>query len=177
MEIWKDVVGFEGCYEVSNFGNVRSVDRVIVRNNGTVLPIKGKLLRLQQKSNGRVYANLSKENKRYCKTVHRLVMTAFVANPKNLPHINHKDEDPTNNRLDNLEWCTEEYNYNYGTRNERCTKSKYKPINVYDLQGNFICSYESIKCAAKDLNCDESCITKVCKGKNKYHRNYIFKYI
>lgn len=176
MEIWKDVVGFEGYYEVSNLGRVRSVDRVILRNNGNPLPIKGKMLKLQQKSNGRIYANLSKEGQPYCKTVHRLVMTAFVPNPENLPHINHKDEDTTNNNLENLEWCTEEYNHNYGTRNARQAKALHKAVDVFDLKENFICHYDSIKEAAQILNCDESSIAKVCKGKYEYHKGYKFKY-
>ena len=180
QEIWKDVVGFEGYYEVSNLGRVRSVERDIFCKNGVVCHYKSRIIKQVEKTCKykipRLYVNLSKESRNYCKTVHRLVALAFIPNPDNLPQVNHKDEDPSNNRVDNLEWCTAQYNHDYGTRNERTSKSLLKPINVYNKNGEYICQYPSIQETAKKLKCDESSITKVCKGKNKYHHDYIFKY-
>lgn len=119
-EIWRPVVGFEGLYEVSNFGAVRSVDRIIQHTNKRFGPmtrkLKGRLLKMIFDGRGLYYqVSLSNGiNKRYL--VHRLVAEAFVENPLNLPEVNHKDENKTNNKASNLEWCDHKYNSNYGSR-------------------------------------------------------------
>lgn len=116
-EIWKPVKGYEGYYEVSNLGRVRSIDRVVVdtvRNCERLL--KGKVLVQNDKENGYKTVVFCKEHKTHNKYVHRLVAEVFIPNPDNLPQINHKDEDKTNNRVDNLEWCTQLYNNLYGSR-------------------------------------------------------------
>lgn len=108
-EIWKDVSGFDGKYQVSNFGNVKSFCRGehLLRLNG-----------------GAKYKQviLCKDGKTYGRLVHRLVAQEFVPNPNNLPCVNHKDEDPKNNRADNLEWCTYKYNNEYNGRVAKCKK-------------------------------------------------------
>lgn len=179
-EIWKDVVGYEGRYEVSSFGRIRSVGRYIERKNGIIIYAKSKILKQQIKYGKgtltRYQVNLYDGSNNKMFLVSRIVAKAFIPNPNNLPQVNHIDEDPSNNHVENLEWCTEHYNMTYGTRIERITKSLQKKINVYDLNNNFITSFESIKEAAKELNCDNSCITKVCKGYEPYHKGYIFKY-
>ena len=119
-EIWKPVKGFEGYYEVSNLGRVRSIDRVVVdtiRNCERLL--KGKVLIQRDNSNGYKGVMFCKEHKLYNKYVHRLVAEAFLPNQDDLPQVNHKDEDKSNNRADNLEWCTQLYNNIYGSRMER----------------------------------------------------------
>lgn len=180
IEKWKPVIGFEGLYEVSNYGNVRSVDRTILRKNENPLNLRGKMLP-QYKYYGnstiaRYRVNLSKNCKRYTKTVSRLVAIAFIPNPYNLPQVNHKDENPSNNRVTNLEWCSNKYNHNYGTRNYRQSLKLNKKVNVFTLSHEFIREYDSLKAAANDLHIDSSSITKVCKGKYKYSGNYIFEY-
>lgn len=120
MEIWKDVKGFEGYYEVSDLGRVRSVDRVVVdtvRNCERLL--KGKLLVQRDNGNGYKGVMFCKEHKIFHKYVHRLVAETFIPNPNNLPQVNHKDEDKSNNCVDNLEWCDQLYNNTYGTKVER----------------------------------------------------------
>ena len=104
-EIWKDIDGFEGLYQVSNFGNVMSL------NYGN----RGYAKKLTPKCNnsGRLWVELLKGGKRKCMLVHRLVALAFIPNPNNFPQINHKDENPKNNFAFNLEWCTQSYNNNY----------------------------------------------------------------
>jgi len=121
----KPVKGYEGYYEVDCLGRVYSLDRVIsVNDNGRVYdkPIAGKVMGQTVKSNGYKSVTLTKDGKCKAFYVHRLVAEAFIPNPDNLPMVNHKDEDKTNNFAENLEWCTNEYNVNYGTGKSRRAK-------------------------------------------------------
>lgn len=180
-ECWKPVVGCEGIYEVSSYGRVRSVDRYVTDKNGVKLFYKGKILSMQIKyGHGKLprhYISLCVNGHVITRSVSRLVAEAFIPNPENLPQVNHKDEIPSNNHVDNLEWCTAEYNHNYGTRNMRQAMALHKPVAVYDINGKYLSTHDSIKSAARHYNCDESSITKVCKGKYKYTKNMIFKYV
>lgn len=114
-EEWKDVVGYEGLYKVSNLGNVKNC-------------LSGRILKLCNDKDGYKILNLYKNGVRKTYRVHRLVSKAFLTNPNNLQQVNHKDEDKTNNRVDNLEWCDAKYNLNFGTAQERKAK---KNIKVY----------------------------------------------
>ena len=121
----KPVVGYEGYYEVDQFGRVFSVDRVIsVDDNGRKYdkPLNGKQMKQGMHDKGYKIVSLTKDGKTKMRFVHRLVAEAFIPNPDNLPMVNHKDEDKTNNFLENLEWCTNEYNLSYGTAKERRAK-------------------------------------------------------
>ena len=113
MEEWKNVIGYEGLYEVSNKGNVRNVRR-------------NTLLKLSKTNYGYIQVHLYKNGIRTGLRVHRLVAQAFIPNPDNLPEVNHLDEDKTNNRVDNLEWCTAKYNVNYGHRTENAINTRVK---------------------------------------------------
>ena len=120
-EVWKSVVGFEDSYEVSNYGRVRSLPR------GRT---KGQILKPYLNRYGYHVISIRKESggKTYCLKVHRIVASAFIENPDNLPYINHKDENKINNAVDNLEWCTPYYNTHYGSCIEKIRKShKGKP--------------------------------------------------
>ena len=121
-EIWRPVVGYEGLYEVSSYGRVRSLDRYDGRNHF----IKGKLLKNRDNGNGYLICILSKNGIVKNKYIHRLVVEAFIPNPDNIKEVNHKDEDKTNNNVENLEWCDRKYNCNYGTKIEREIKTKIK---------------------------------------------------
>lgn len=115
---WADVVGYEGLYQVSNTGLVRSIDRIVI-HRGSPCNRKGHVLK-QAYSKGRyAFVVLSSESKHKIFKVHRLVAKAFIPNPENLPEINHKYEDTRNNNVSNLEWCTRKYNMNYGTLPKR----------------------------------------------------------
>ena len=119
-EIWKPVDGYEGYYEVSNLGRVRSIDRFVKADKGMRLS-KGQLLKPFY-SNGYARVVLSKQQKTKKFSVHRLVAIAFIPNTNNYPQVNHKNEDKNCNEVDNLEWCNGAYNCNYGTRNQRLSE-------------------------------------------------------
>lgn len=124
-EIWKSINGFEGLYEVSNFGNVRSVDRLVNHHKGGKSLRKGKILN-PSIGNGYYGVILSKEGHIKRMAIHRLVAEAFIPNPNNLPQINHKDEDKLNNIYTNLEWCDCKYNINYGSSLDKMVHTKIK---------------------------------------------------
>ena len=123
-ELWKSIKGYEELYEVSNFGNVRSLDRIIKsRHNGTTIR-KGRVLTpFYEEKKGYYQVRLSKNGKNKTFRIHRLVALAFLENPFNYSDVNHKDEVKTNNKVNNLEWCTRKYNNNYGTKRERTRKA------------------------------------------------------
>lgn len=121
----KPVVGYEGYYEVDQFGRVFSLDRVIsVDDNGRKYdkPLSGKQMKQSMHDKGYKTVSLTRDGKTKMRFVHRLVAEAFIPNPGNLPMVNHKDEDKTNNFIENLEWCTNEYNLTYGTARQRQAK-------------------------------------------------------
>ena len=124
-EVWKPIIiekkgviyNFTGLYEISNLGRVRSLNH---NNTGKI-----KIMKNQKDSRDYFQVGLSKDGERNFFLVHRLVATMFIDNPNELPQVNHKDEDKTNNHVENLEWCTQEYNNSYGTRIERIISIKY----------------------------------------------------
>ena len=121
-EIWKDVVGYEGYYQVSNMGRVKSLERKCKCCGNSTRTIRSKILK-PGNDKGYLKVNLHKDNKTKQHTVHRLVAIAFLPNENNYPCVNHKDENPSNNNVSNLEWCSYEYNNNYGTTKERTSKT------------------------------------------------------
>ena len=123
QEKWREVPGYEKMYEVSNFGRVRSLDRFVPGKHENLAKIKGKVLTPIKNKGGYLRVNLCNEYGHKAMFVHRLVAQAFIENPEGFSDVNHKDENPTNNCLSNLEWCSAKYNANYGTRNERVSRS------------------------------------------------------
>lgn len=176
-EIWKDIKDYEDIYQVSNTGRVRSLDHYITfydskMGHDVTKLIKGRLLKQRIGKLGYDVVILCKSGDRKDKKVHRLVAEAFIPNPNNYPHINHKDEVKHNNSVDNLEWCTQYYNINYGNRNI----SYSIPIVQLDLNDNIIKEWSSANKASKVLNIPQSCIWDCCNGNiNKTH-NYKWKY-
>ncbi len=126
QEQWKDINGFEGKYQISNFGRVKSLDRKVLQFNGiydSYRLYKGKILKKFTSNRG--YEKVILYDKKGKKTVnvHRIVAEAFIPNPKNLPQVNHIDENKRNNCISNLEWCDSKYNINYGSRNQKTSKA------------------------------------------------------
>ena len=136
-EEWKAVLGYEGLYEVSNLGRVRSLPHEVPTKIGTRIS-SGRVMKLQPFKSGYMGVCLSKGNKQALKTVHRLVAEAFIENPDNLPQVNHKDENKANNSVDNLEWVTAIENNNYGTRKKRLSEKISFPVIQLTLDGKYI---------------------------------------
>lgn len=149
MEIWKDIGGYEGLYQVSNLGRVRSLSR------GVLTPKKCNYLSIQLYNRG-VYEN---------KTIHRLVAEAFIPNPNNYPCINHKNEIKTDNRVENLEWCTTKYNMNYGVATEN--NKDHQPNKKQTIVDGIL--FHSISDAADYLGCKMQNLSKYLKeGRTTY---------
>ena len=182
IELWKDVKDYEGLYQVSTLGRVRSLDKYIdvkIRNVDKVLK-RGKILKPVYDKNGYLKVFLCKNGKGTYFRVHRLVAKTFIPNPDNLPCVNHKDEDKTNNYPYNLEWCTVKYNNNYGTRNERAAKSntngkRSKKVYQYNLKGNLVNIWPSTKECNRN-GYKQSCVINCCVGKRKTYKKYIWSY-
>ena len=160
-EIWCDIEGYEGLYQISNKGRVKSL-------------YKGSERILKPRDNGRGYlrVQLTKENTSKHIRVHRLVAIAFVSNPHNLPEVNHKDENKKNNCVENLEWCDRRYNVNYGTRNERLSRK----ILQYSKSGEFIREWTGAHEVERILGISHQNITQCCKGKRKSAGSFIWRY-
>lgn len=173
-EIWRPIRDYEGYYEVSNFGRVRSLDRWIKLKDGRNRLQKGKIIKADKTKNGYLRVMLCKNHKQKHFSIHRLVAQAFIPNPHNYPIINHKDECKTNNRVDNLEYCDISYNNSYGTRNERISIGLSKPILQFDLEGNFIKEWSSMMEASRN-GFGQGNICNCCNGKLKNYKGYIWK--
>lgn len=170
-EIWKDILNFEGYYQVSNLGNVKSLERsVVYKNKENPHIFKSKQLLPKTTSTGYLEVVLTKhDGKRYCKRVHRLVAEAFLENPNNLPFVNHINENKKDNCVENLEWCTPKQNIEayHSTRIQ---------IYQYDLNGNLLKIWNSTTKAAETLNGDKTGIQHCCFGKIKTYYNFIWTY-
>ena len=163
-EIWKPIKGYEGLYEVSNFGRVKSIRF-------------GKEKIMSSKAKGNKYLKIMLcKNKTYKRFyIHRLVAQAFLPNTDNLPCVNHKDENPLNNVVSNLEWCTYSYNNSYGNRNKRIALSNSKPVLQYTLDGQFVKEWSStMECGRNGFQ--QSSVAACCRGERNKHKNYIWKY-
>lgn len=138
-EIWKDVVGYEGFYKVSNKGNVYSIARMdtIGRKCG------GSTLRPRPHPDGYLQVSLYKDGVRKHKLIHRLVANAFIPNPKKYSEVNHRDEVKTNNELSNLEWCDTKHNVNYGTRNTRVSRKLSKKVRAVNVETGEVVTFSS----------------------------------
>lgn len=175
-EIWKTIEGYPN-YMVSNLGRVKSCKRTIMRNNGHPQTINEKILKsCNDGGSGYLRVNLYKEGKEKKYYIHRLVAQAFLDNPNNLSQVNHIDEDKTNNCVENLEYCDVSYNINYGTRNERVSKTKSIPILQFTREMEFIKRWESATQVERELGIDQGNICMCCKGKIKTCGGYVWGY-
>jgi hypothetical protein len=153
-EIWKDIPNYEGLYQVSNLGNVRNVKR-------------NKIKSININNRGYKLVWLNKNNKGTNALVHRLVAQAFIPNINNLPQVNHKDENKLNNKVENLEWCTQKYNNSYGTRVKRMSETKMHKVKQFDKEGNFIKEWNSAYDIENELNILAMNVRSVCHKTRK----------
>lgn len=202
QEIWKDIEGYEGLYQVSNFGRVKSLYFG-----------KEKILKQSKHKDEYLQVSLSRNGKKKTFTIHKLVALAFIPNPDNLLEVNHKDENKQNNHIENLEFCNHTYNINYGTCKKRISKAhkgkkhleetkqklrkpkseehkqkirkaqkgkpnykRRKPIQQYTKDNVFIKEWDSAKSVSKELNIYASAITSCCRGTINSAYGFIWKY-
>ena len=165
-EIWKDVVGYEGLYKVSNKGDIYSVGRISLQGR----KIGGQSLKPICNKYGYLRVNLCKDGKVKSKYNHRIVAQAFVPNPNNYPAINHKDENKTNNYVENLEWCTYKYNANHGTRIKRITQTQSKKVKAINIKTGEVLTFNSVKEAGSE-GYGKGEVSSACRGIYKNGRN------
>lgn len=184
-EIWKDIEGYEGIYQVSNLGRVRSLDRIIYKTmskTGKTFPfnIKGKILKPGIDTKGYSFVNLKVAPNVEEARVHRLVAIAFVPGYFDGAVVNHKDENRQNNISDNLEWVTFADNLNYGTARQRSTDNhgNSRPVLQMDLDGNVIKEYPSVMEASRQMDLPENCIRHCCQNRRGHYtaRGYRWKF-
>lgn len=179
MEIWKDIAGVEGCYQISTLGRVKSLERYT--ENGRL--VRERILKTRVNKRGYEYVCIQKNNKRVAIKIHRTVAQTFILNPDNLPEINHKDENKLNNCADNLEWCTREYNARYGTAIIRSAQTRSKnhtlKINQYTLNGVYVKTWKSpIEIErVNDKKMKSTNIIACCRGKYKSSYGYKWRYL
>lgn len=176
-EVWRKIPGHDD-YEVSSHGRIRSKDRKVWNGVGYFMK-EGKVLAPRPLPSGYLRVGLGKRRDYY---IHRLVAQAFIPNPQNLPQVNHKDENKRNNAVENLEWCTNKYNVNYGTSKKRISASKRgvminnKPILQCALNGEVIRRFISVTAAAKETGIDNSHIGKAANGKERCAGGFVWRW-
>ena len=163
-EIWKPIKGFEGEYEISNFGQVKSLKTNII-------------LHQYKYRGGYLEVHLSQHSKKFHKKIHRLVAEAFIPNPNNYLEVNHKDENKENNRFDNLEWCTHQYNNTYNGKHIKGGSKTRKPVSQFDLDSNFIKEYVSQTEASKQTGITQGTISNCALGHQKQAGGYIWRFV
>ena len=174
MEIWKDLKDYEDHYQISSLGRIKSLARK--HKFGT---LEEKIMKPSKNVNGYYQVNLWKNGKVKLRRVHRLVAETFISNPENLPHVNHKNEIKSDNRVENLEWCDIKYNNEYGSHKfviEKMAKLKRKKVIQYDKQLNVIKVWDSLSSITKELGYNKAFISKCCLGSVKQCYGYIWKY-
>lgn len=167
IENWRDIEGYEGFYQVSNMGRVKSLGRWVNTKGDSVKFNKERILKPVKDKDGYLIVGLNKGGSKKMHKVHRLVLNAFIPNPNNLPEVNHIDEDKTNNRVSNLEWMTSKDNTRY---------SQAVAVNQYTLDGKFIRRWECMVDIQYQLGFNHGYICHCCKGKYNSAYGFIWRY-
>ena len=167
IENWRDIEGYEGFYQVSSLGRVKSLGRWVSAKGDSVKFIKERILKPRKNPKGYLQVVLYNGEKVKSYYIHRLVGKSFLPNSNNLTDVNHIDENKTNNRVDNLEWCDRTYNIRY---------SQTKPVNQFTLDGKFIRRWDCMKDIKYSLGFSDGYICDCCKGKHKSAYGFIWRY-
>lgn len=186
QEIWKDVKNYEGIYQISNLGRIKSLSRVFIQKNGIEKRIKERILKQVKDSKGYYFVGLHKNSQILQYRVHRLIAEYFIPNEYNKPHINHKNGIKTDNQINNLEWCTvSENNQHAYTNNGRISPMKNKkgilnknskPVFQYNKNGDYINEFNAIADASRITKIQQSDIAACCRGKLKSAGSFIWKF-
>lgn len=181
-EHWKDIKDFEGLYQISSFGRVRSLTRKVAHKRNKFITLNGQIILPGKQGAGYHQAKLNKNGKETARYVHRLIAIAFIPNPYSKPCINHKNGIKTDNYIENLEWCTYKENNHHAVEigllnfNNVSHESKCKKINQYSLDGKLIKKWSSITEASKKLNISQCNISRVVAGHKNKAGGYMWRY-
>lgn len=177
IELWKDIQDYNGVYQISNTGKVKSLKRTIIKKSGILNPISEKIRKTHKTTAGYEYVVLSFKNKHKTLLIHRLVAEHFLENPKKLQCINHKDENKSNNYVDNLEWCNYQYNNTYKNIHLRRNLDNIaQKVIQYDLDMNEIKRWNTIIEAANMYNIQSSNIVKCCLHQRNHVSGFKWRY-
>lgn len=176
MEEWRDIQGYEGLYQVSNYGSVKSIDRILPNGKNR----KGKVLYVHL-INGYPTVSLCKNNKQHNHKIHRLVAQSFIPNPDNKPCVDHIDANRANNNVINLRWVTYQENNNsplsYKARSTAINAARSVMVAQYNKEGALLAIYPSIIIASKFTSAKANCICDCCSGRIKTAGGFIWKYV
>lgn len=172
-EEWRDIKGYEGLYQVSDQGRVKSLKRKDCLGR----TVKKRILKPAFNGCGYLFVVLCAGGKTRSSFVHRLVCQAFHENPDNKPQVNHINEDKADNRACNLEWCTCKQNLNHGSRNERAAKARSKPVGQYTRDGDLVKVWPSTKEAERQAGFNHGNISQAANGNRKTAHGFIWKYV
>ena len=176
MECWRWIPGFEGLYQVSTRGRVRSVDRWITYKDGSKRFIRGHVLKPVRNNCGYLRVWLSRNGKGRYVFIHRLVAETWLDNPENKPQINHLNEQKDMNDVFNLSYCTAKANVNWGTRNKRAADSQSKPVEAIDPKtGQVVFEFSSTQ-EAQRKGFSQRHVSACCLGNRKHHKGYMWRY-
>jgi RNA recognition motif-containing protein len=178
-EFWRDIIDYEGLYQVSNLGKVKACERVVKHPKGGNKILKEKIRCLVKDSNGYEVVDLYKNGKGKMMKVHRLVSIAFIDNPEQKNQVNHKNGIKSDNFVNNLEWSTNQENLIHAFKIglKKPTINNEKPVLMFLKTTNeFVSSFDSIAKASKTINCLRGDITSVLKNRQKSVRGYYFQY-
>ena len=193
-EIWKDIAGYEGLYQISNFGRVKSLPRELKRFADRKCLTKERILKAHPNSKGYLRVPLKKDGIEEKRFLHRLVAEAFIPNPNNKSEVNHIDNIPINNAVENLEWTTHKENMEwasgcgrfnhlkeqrskYGKMNiEKARESVKRKVCLIDENGNVIKEYNTLTEACKDYGIDSGGLCRCCQGKQETCGGYHWRY-